>query len=353
MGVIGRGGGNGATRRRFPTFSATSAGGGVLVPSRQGLHALAVTSLVANIVIVATGAAVRLTDSGLGCPSWPRCTDRSLVVHRALGIHGAIEFGNRMLGVALALIALLTLVAAVRFRPVRRDLRVLALVLALGVPAQALIGGVTVRTDLNPWVVSLHLLTSLLMVGLAVVLVRRVKEQDRPPRPTVPPFAVLLGRATVVVGAVVLYLGTVVTGSGPHAGDRHAHRNGLDPRSVSELHANAVFLFVGLTIGCLVTLRATNAPERAVRAAGTLLGVEVIQGAVGFTQYFTGLPAGLVEVHVVGASLVAGCLGWLLVGLRDRGVARDPVIPAFDRPEVGGPAPNDTDLEPHRSPRQP
>jgi cytochrome c oxidase assembly protein subunit 15 len=302
-----------------------------------------VTSLVANIVIVATGAAVRLSDSGLGCPTWPRCTDRSLVAHRALGIHGVIEFGNRMLGVVLALIALVTFLAAVRFRPVRRDVRVLALVLALGVPAQALIGGVTVRTDLNPWVVSLHLLTSLLMVALAVVLVRRVKEEDRPPRPTVPPFAVLLGRATVAVGAVVLYLGTVVTGSGPHAGDRHSHRNGLDPRSVSELHANAVFLFVGLTIGCLVTFRATNAPERAVRAVTTLLGVELVQGAVGFTQYFTGLPAGIVEVHVVGASLVAGCLGWLLMGLRERGVARAPVgqAPVGQAPvgqaEVAGP----------------
>ncbi len=107
-----------------------------------------------------------------------------------------------------------------------------------------------------------------------------------------------------------------------------------------------MFLFVGLTIGCLVTLRVTNAPERAVRAAATLLGVEVVQGAVGFTQYFAGLPAGVVEVHVVGASLVAGCLGWLLVGLRDRGVARDPVVPAFDRPVVADPRPADTELEP-------
>lgn len=291
-------------------------------PTRTQLRRLAVTSLVANVVIVATGAAVRLTDSGLGCPTWPRCTDTSLTPHRALGIHGAIEFTNRILGVLLALIALATLVAALRSRPVRKDVRLLATVLALGVPAQAILGGVTVLTDLDPWVVSLHLVTSLVMIGVAVVFARRIIEKDQPPRPTMPAYAVLLGRVTVVVGAAVLYLGTVVTGSGPHAGDIHAKRNGLDPRAVSELHANAVFLFVGLTLGCVLVMHSVDAPERAIRAATVLLGVEIVQGAVGFTQYFLDLPRGLVELHVVGAGCIAGCLAWLLVGLRDRGVAR-------------------------------
>jgi cytochrome c oxidase assembly protein subunit 15 len=291
-------------------------------PTRTQLRRLAAVSLVANVVIVATGAAVRLTDSGLGCTTWPRCTDTSLTPHRALGIHGAIEFTNRMLGVALALIAVATFVAALRFRPVRKDLRLLATVLALGVPAQAIIGGITVRTDLNPWVVSLHLVTSLVMIGVAVVLARRIIEEDQSARPTAPSFAVLLGRVTVAAGAVVLYLGTVVTGSGPHAGDINAKRNGLDPRAVSELHANAVFLFVGLTIGCVFVMRAVNAPDRTIRAATVLLGVEIAQGAVGFTQYILDLPRALVELHVVGAACVAACLAWLLVGLRDRGIAR-------------------------------
>jgi cytochrome c oxidase assembly protein subunit 15 len=291
-------------------------------PTRTQLRRLAAVSLVANVVLVATGAAVRLTDSGLGCTTWPRCTDTSLTPHRALGIHGAIEFTNRMLGVALALIAVATFVAALRFRPVRKDLRLLATVLALGVPAQAIIGGITVRTDLNPWVVSLHLVTSLVMIGVAVVLARRIIEEDQSARPTAPSFAVLLGRVTVAAGAVVLYLGTVVTGSGPHAGDINAKRNGLDPPAVSELHANAVFLFVGLTIGCVFVMRAVNAPDRTIRAATVLLGVEIAQGAVGFTQYFLDLPRALVELHVVGAACVAACLAWLLVGLRDRGIAR-------------------------------
>jgi cytochrome c oxidase assembly protein subunit 15 len=233
-----------------------------------------------------------------------------------------IEFTNRLLGVLLALIAITTFVAAVRYRPMRKDVRLLATVLALGVPVQAILGGVTVRTDLNPWIVSLHLVTSLVMIGVAVVFARRIIEKDQLPRPTMPAYAVLLGRVTVVVGAAVLYLGTVVTGSGPHAGDIHAHRNGLDPRAVSELHANAVFLFVGLTVGCLFVMRSVDAPERAIRAATVLLGLEIAQATVGFTQYFLDLPRGLVELHVIGAACISGCLAWLLVGLRDRGIAR-------------------------------
>ncbi len=291
-------------------------------PRRVTVQRFAIATLVANIVIVTTGAAVRLTDSGLGCPSWPRCTDASMTPHGALGVHGAIEFGNRMLTFVLAVVAITTWVVVLRLRPARRDLRVLATVLALGIPAQAGLGGITVLTNLDPWIVSLHLIVSLLMVGLSVVLVRRVVEDDQIPRPTVPRYVGVLGRLTAAVGALVLYLGTVVTGSGPHAGDVHAVRNGIAPRSATELHANLVFLFVGLTIGCVLTLRATDAPERAVRAATWLLVLELGQGAVGFAQYFADLPVALVEIHVVGAALVTACIAWLLLGLRDRGLAR-------------------------------
>ncbi|HET6627891.1 MAG TPA: COX15/CtaA family protein [Nocardioidaceae bacterium] len=296
----------------------------VAAPARTGPAAtwigpLAVASLVANILIVLTGGVVRLTASGLGCPTWPRCTDESFVPHRALGIHGAIEFGNRMVTFLVAAVAIATFLVAWRYG--RRSVIRLAFVLGLGVPAQALIGGVTVLTGLNPWVVAFHLLVSLAMIGVAVVLIRRLQEGDGPPVPVVPGGAAWLVRATFVVGWVVLYVGTVVTGSGPHAGDLDAQRNGLDPRALSQLHTDVVFLLLGLTLGAVLALRAVDAPARARRAALVLLAVELAQGLVGFVQYFTGLPVVLVAFHLLGAALVSAALTWLLLGVRDRRVS--------------------------------
>lgn len=288
-------------------------------PPRDGAKPFAVALLVANVVIVVSGGAVRLTASGLGCPDWPRCTDSSFIVRGALGVHGAIEFSNRMLTFVLAAIAIATWLAVWRSRPRRSSLVRLATVLMLGIPAQALLGGVSVLTDLNPWVVAGHLLLSLAMIGLSVVLVQRIDEGDGDARPTVPPAVAGLCRATFVAAWVVLYLGTVVTGSGPHAGDASSPRTGLNPAAVAQLHADAVFLLVGLTLGCVLALRAVGAPRRAQQAARWLLGIELAQGVVGFTQYFTDLPVGLVALHVLGAALVSGAAAWLLLGLRDRG----------------------------------
>jgi cytochrome c oxidase assembly protein subunit 15 len=286
--------------------------------AERWMFRLAATSLGVNILIVLTGGVVRLTASGLGCPTWPRCTDESFVPHGELGLHGAIEFGNRLVTFLLAAVAIATYVTARRYG--RRSLVRLALVLGLGVPAQALIGGVTVLTDLNPWVVAFHLLVSMSMIQVAVVLLRRLREGDGPAIATVPSGLSWLVRLTFVTGWVVLYLGTVVTGSGPHAGDIDAPRNGLDPAAWSQLHTDAVFLLVGLTVGSLLALRAAGAPARAVTAATALLGVEIAQDVVGFVQYFTGLPIVLVGLHLLGSALVAAALAWLLLGVRDRPV---------------------------------
>jgi heme a synthase len=194
----------------------------------------------------------------------------------------------------------------------------LAVLLALGVPAQAVIGGVAVLTDLNPWVVSLHLLVSLAMVGLAVALVRRVGEGDGPPRPLVPVGVVRLTRAVFAVAWAVLYVGTVVTGSGPHAGDAHAPRNGLDPRALSQLHADLVFLLLGLSVAVVLVVHASGAPALARRAATALLLVELAQGLVGFVQYATGLPVVLVAFHLLGAALVSAAVTWLVLSVRQR-----------------------------------
>jgi len=284
--------------------------------------------LVANILIVVTGGAVRLTGSGLGCPAWPRCTEAtrdepgSFVPHGELGAHGVIEFGNRLLTLGLVAVAIATLVAVWRLAPARRSLRRLALLLALGIPAQATVGGLTVLTDLNPWVVALHFLVSMGLVSLAVVLVRRIDEGDEPARPTVPPAARWLVRATYALVWAVLYAGTVVTGSGPHAGDADAPRTGLDPAAVSQLHANLVFLLVGLTVGCVVVLRMIGAPRPTVVAAQWLLAVEAVQALVGVVQYVTDLPVVLVGVHLLGAALVTAAATWLLLTTRERGPQR-------------------------------
>jgi cytochrome c oxidase assembly protein subunit 15 len=273
-------------------------------------------SLVVNIGIVVTGGIVRLTDSGLGCPTWPRCTDSSFTAHRAMGIHGAIEFGNRMLTFVLVVVAVATLVAA--WRSGRSSLRRLAVALLLGIPAQAVIGGISVLMDLDPWVVSAHLMVSMALIGLAVALLRRVDEGDGPAVPTVPDGARWLSLAVLAVGWAVLYVGTIVTGSGPHSGDNGARRNGLDPRDVSQLHADLVFLLVGLTVAVVVVLRTSAAPVAAQRAASVLLAVELAQGLIGFVQYATDLPEVLVAVHLLGASLVSAALAWLVVSTRER-----------------------------------
>jgi cytochrome c oxidase assembly protein subunit 15 len=309
------------------------------------LRPLAVATLVSNIAIVVTGGAVRLTGSGLGCPTWPRCTQQSFVPHGELGLHGAIEFGNRMMTFVLAAVAVATWVAAMRARPRRRPVRVLATVLALGIPGQALIGGVTVLTDLNPWVVSLHLMLSMAMVALAVLLVRLVRLVHEGAPLAVrraAPSVRRLAAAVVTVTFVVLYLGTVVTGAGPHAGHLEATdlegnqvfvvRNGLDPQMVSHVHAAFVYLLVALTVVTVVAAYRTRAPRDVRAAALVLLAVELGQGTVGFAQYLRDLPVLLVGLHLLGAALLTASASWLLVSTR--GAA---AVPA--RHPVGAPTP--------------
>lgn len=273
------------------------------------LWPFAVANLVANIGIVVTGGAVRLTGSGLGCPTWPRCTEESYIPHGELGIHGAIEFGNRMLTFVLVVIAvgcwIATLLLLIRRWRGRRAWRpfVLASVIALGIPAQAIIGGVTVRTELNPWIVSLHLLVSMAMIGVCVALLDDLRGPARAD-------AAGLGRLAWLVFAatwVVLYLGTVVTGSGPHSGDLNSRRTGLDPQVMSHVHAAAVYLLVALTLGLALLARRRGAALVAT-AASWLLAIELAQGLLGFVQYFTDLPEILVGLHMLGAALISAAV---------------------------------------------
>jgi cytochrome c oxidase assembly protein subunit 15 len=279
---------------------------GPILVSVPVLRRLALASIIANVGIVVTGGAVRLTGSGLGCPTWPRCTDGSYVTTSAMGVHGVIEFGNRMLVWVLGLVVLAGLLAAVLHRPRRRSLILLSAAVFLGIPAQAVIGGVTVLTKLNPWVVGLHFLSSMAVLLATYAFWKRTGEPDGPARPVVPrPVRALAWLTTAAAGAVIV-LGVIVTGSGPHAGDQNARRTGLDPQLIAQVHADLVFLLVGLSVALWFAIRAVSGPSAAVRAAGVLVLVELAQGLVGFVQYFTNLPVALVAAHMLGA-----CLVWL------------------------------------------
>jgi cytochrome c oxidase assembly protein subunit 15 len=282
------------------------------------LRRLALASLVANIGLVVTGAAVRLTRSGLGCPTWPRCTDASYTTTAAMGVNGAIEFGNRVLGIALGVLAVAAFVAALAQRPRRRSLVLLSGAVLLGIPGQGVIGGITVLTKLNPWVVGLHFLLSMALIAGAYALWRRTGSSDEPPRLLVPAPARALAQVVALASAAVLTVGVMVTGSGPHAGDEHAKRNGLDPQTIAQAHADLVFLLIGLSVALWFALRAVGAPPAAVRAAAILVGVELTQGLIGFVQYFTNLPAALVAAHLLGASLVWTSTLAVLWSLRPR-----------------------------------
>lgn len=285
--------------------------------SEATLRKLAVASLVTQAGIIVTGGAVRLTDSGLGCPDWPHCTAGSLTATPEMGLHGAIEFGNRMLTFVVGAVAFLMLVAVLRTltsdRP-RRDLVVLSAVLLGIVPAQAVIGGITVWTDLNPWVVMFHFLVSAALVGVATVLVRRTQ---RPlgalPARVGQPWLERLGLLTLVVTAVAVYLGAVVTGSGPHAGDPDSKRTGLDVAVVTQVHADSVLLLIGVSVGLWFAARALGSPGRAAAAAAVLLAVEFGQGLIGLVQYRLELPEVLVGLHMLGAALMimAATDAWL------------------------------------------
>jgi cytochrome c oxidase assembly protein subunit 15 len=306
------------------------------------LRRLALASIVVNITIVVTGGAVRLTGSGLGCPTWPRCEGNSFVPTGELGLHSQIEFTNRMITYLVGAVALATLLVARKVQPERPAVRRLAWALFLGIPAQAVLGGITVLTDLNPWIVMGHLMLTMALVAGSTVLYRRLTEGDEPAVPIVVRRARYLALAIAGVTAVVLYLGTIVTGSGPHAGDAKSPRTGLNTHTVSEWHAAAVLLLIALTLAAVMALAVSDAPSTARRAALILVGVQLGQGLIGWIQYATDLPAALVAAHMLGAGLLVVATTRLVLATRERCAASDTTpnpsrsqasrVPAMSRP---------------------
>ena len=312
-----------------------SGAGRLLAGSRQPivLSRLALASVLVNVLIVVTGGAVRLTGSGLGCPTWPSCTDRSLTPTRAYAVHGLIEFTNRQLTFLVSLVVLATLAAAVL---ARRQVR-LAVLLAAGIPAQAVLGGITVLTKLNPWFVAAHFLLSMAIIAVSFLLWWRVRSVPMARSAAAAPLRAT-GWLLLVLTAAVLAVGTVVTGSGPHSGastDSGAtHRIQLSPSSAAQLHADLVMLLIGVTIGFVLLARAAGADVATRRAGHRLLAVELGQGLIGFAQYFTHVPALLVGVHMLGA-----CLVWLAALTVLARLGRPVVASAAAKPPAAGELP--------------
>lgn len=280
-----------------------------LVGSPTALRRWTVASLLANMGLVVTGGLVRVTGSGLGCSTWPQCEPGSYTPHAEAGIHGAIEFGNRLLTFVLVAIAIGTFIAAWRARDAhgahRRRLRGLALAAALGIPLQAVIGGLSVLARLNPWVVGLHMVASVALIAICVVMVHEAGQSE--------PAAVgrVVRRLVVLastLGVVVVLLGVVVTGAGPNSGDGGAARNGLDLLGSARVHAASVWALVAVTVALVVLTRA----DAAVRGAARLVLAAVLgQGLIGYAQYFLSLPPALVAAHMLGTALFTAALAHL------------------------------------------
>jgi heme a synthase len=297
--------------------------GTILAPAR--LRAYAWASLASQILIVVTGGLVRLTGSGLGCPTWPKCTEDSFVSVPEMGIHGLIEFGNRLLTFVLVIIAGLTFIVIRRTaKTLRYGLTWPAALLVLGIIAQALLGGVTVLTGLNSWVVGAHFLVSGALISIASVLVWRVYVPKHEPLSY---KAVLLAWPIFVVGWITVIVGVVVTGAGPHAGDAATARNGFNLETWQHYHSWPAYIMTGLTLVALVlvwrSLPKNPSNNPAVKSLGLLLVVAILQAVLGVVQANTGVPALLAGVHMLGASLIISLLTFQLLALRSKFVRAD------------------------------
>ncbi|WP_371679093.1 heme A synthase [Streptomyces sp. NBC_01276] len=299
-------------------------------PSPRTVRRAALAALVMSVLIVVTGGAVRLTGSGLGCDTWPKCTDDSLVVTQAQGFHGAIEFGNRMLTYVLCAAVGGIILAARSATPWRHSLTRLGWLQFALVMGNAVLGGITVLTGLNPYSVAGHFLLATSLITVTTVTWQRVGEGDSAPRPRVPGPVRKLSWALVATTLVLIAAGTVVTGSGPHAGDSsEIKRMPFDWATTAHVHAIAAWLVCALAVAMWLVLRVVDAPDDTRARARDLLVVLLAQGAIGYVQFFTDVPEVLVAVHMLGSCLVWISVLRVVLSLRERSADRAEV-PARD-----------------------
>lgn len=273
--------------------------------SPRAYRRITLAALVALVIIVVTGAGVRLTGSGLGCSTWPNCEPGRLVPTEESGPHGVIEFVNRLITGAVSVAVVLAVLGSRYRNPRRADLHWWSWSLVVGVVGQVLLGGVTVLTHLSPPIVMGHFLLSAVLVACATVLHHKAGEPDRGSRrPVATPEIRLMARLLVVTAGIVLFTGTVVTGSGPHGGDADVRRLGFFLPDVVRVHAASVWILLAATLWTIFLVRRGGAAPVVERALRLLVLAEVAQGAVGYTQYFAGVPVTLVAVHILGSMAV-------------------------------------------------
>ena len=299
-------------------------------PSERFVRTAALATVVMAVIIVVTGGAVRLTESGLGCPTWPTCTAQSLTPTHAMGINGIIEFSNRMLTYVLCAVVGLFIVAARARTPRRRSLTRLGWAQFWVVMGNAVLGGIVVLTGLNPYTVGAHFLLSSALLTVAVLCWQRSREGDGAPRDLVPLPVRQLTWVLVAASTALIVVGTVVTGAGPHAGDAHkVHRIPLDWHEITQLHVDFVYIVCGLTVALWFVLRAVQAAAAPRRTVLELFAVLLAQGVIGYVQYFTHLPEFVVGLHMLGSCLVWIAVLRVFLSLRERGEAPEtPAVPA-------------------------
>ena len=281
--------------------------GSLTAPVTKALRRLATLMVVTQALIVVTGASVRLTGSGLGCSTWPECTPGSYTPtpdQPEAPLHAWIEFGNRLLTFVLLLNALALMFSILRNR--RRDLRLLGALQIIGILAQGVLGGITVLTGLNPATVAAHFLLSILIIAAALSLRQRV-HGITPSQISLNPLTRRISQGLLILTFLVILMGTVVTGSGPHAGDSTAERFNLDSKMMAWLHADLVIALLGTTIALLIAIRLGESEQVKEEWGGRVrlfLIVCLAQGLIGYVQYFTGLPEVIVAFHIIGSILV-------------------------------------------------
>ncbi|MDE3202985.1 MAG: heme A synthase [Acidobacteriota bacterium] len=302
--------------------------------SPNAFRRIALAAVVALVLVIVSGAAVRLTGSGLGCSTWPKCDSTSVVA--PLQYHAWVEFGNRLINAAVTVAALGAFAAALRRRPRRRDLTWLSFGLVVGLVAEVVLGGIVVYTKLNPVLVSLHFLLGLAFLAEAVVLYERARLDDHagPLRDLVGPAPRRLAQIGLGALAVVATLGTVVTSTGPHGGAPGSPRYHFSLHAVAQIHGTSVEIFIALTVVMMWTLVRSGAPRPVLRRAEIMLVTLLAQAGVGYAQYFGGDPVGVVAIHVAGASLLVVATIHYYFGLRDRPLLGSTVADAVSAPAL-------------------